>query len=162
MSLAGYFSGIVVFSVALNLVSLLYPNDKSGVRRALDVCLSLCLLCAIISPIGSMLNDAKESISLDKLRLEMPDAEVGADAYYALEAASEKEIEARILKILSSEFDLEDVLVESEVSVGEEGIALRRVDIYLYGKGLLTDPQKIKSVMALYTDAECRIIEGRK
>ena len=92
----------------------------------------------------------------------MPDDEVGADAYYALEAASEKEIEERILKILSSEFDLEDVLVESEVSVGEEGIALRRVDIYLYGKGLLTDPQKIKSVMALYTDAECRIIEGRK
>ena len=65
MSLGSYFFGIVTFSVVINLIGMLYPNDKSGVRQALDICLSLCLLCAVIAPIGGMVARAKGEISLD-------------------------------------------------------------------------------------------------
>ena len=65
MSLGRYFLGIVTFSVAVNLIGMLYPSDKSGVRRALDICMSLCLLCAVIAPIGGMIADAKKDISFN-------------------------------------------------------------------------------------------------
>ena len=78
MTLGQYFFGIVTFSVVINLIELLYPSDKSGVRRTLDICLSLCLLCAVIAPIGGMVTEAKKDISLDAIDFDLPELNVEA------------------------------------------------------------------------------------
>ncbi len=164
MTLGRYFLGIVTFSVAINLIGMLYPNDKSGVRRALDICLSLCLLCAVIAPIGGMMAEAKKDISLDDMLLEIPEADIeaGSALMTALAKETEKEIEAKLLSILSAEFDEESIEINVSVKVDETGVEIEYVRVYLYGTGLLINPRDIESAVARYTDAECLIIEGRR
>ena len=162
MTLGRYFMGIVTFSVVINLIGMLYPSDKNGVRRALDICLSLCLLCAVIAPIGGMVAQAKKDISLDDFEIPEVDAQAGKSIMAALAKESEKEIKEKLFDILSAEFGEEDMEIEADVSAGEDGVAIECGRGYLYGGGLLIDPREIVAAVARYTDAECRIIEGRR
>lgn len=164
MTLGSYFLGVVTFSVAINLIGMLYPNDKSGVRRALDICLSLCLLCAVIAPIGGMMAEVKKDIILDDVLFEMPEADIeaGSALMTALAKESENKIEAKLLRILSAEFDEENIEIDVSVRADETGVAIEYVKVYLYGSGLLIDPRDVESAVARYTDAKCMIIEGRR
>ena len=164
MSLGSYFLGVVSFSVAVNLIGMLYPNDKSGVRRAIDICSSLCLLCVVIAPIGGIISEAKKDISLDDIIFDMSesDVEVNSALVTALENESELEIEDKLYRLLSARFDVKDIEIDVSVSVDESGVAINYIKVYLYGSGILTDPRDIKAEVAKYTDAECIIIEGRK
>lgn len=162
MSLVSYFFGIVTFSVVINLIGMLYPSDKSGVRQALDICLSLCLLCAVIAPIGGMVAEAKENISLDDFELPEVDVEAGKALMTVLAKESEKEIEEKLFDILSAEFSEEDMEIDAEVVASEDGVVIECVKVYLYGGGLLIDPRDMTAAVARYTDADCRVIEGRR
>lgn len=164
MTLGRYFFGIVTFSVVINLIGMLYPSDKNGVRRALDICLSLCLLCAVIAPIGGMVAEAKKDIKLDDIAFEIPESnvEVGKVLLSALAKESENEIEEKLYRLLSEEFDEENIEIDVSVRANEEGVVIERVSVYLYGSGLLIDPRDMARAVARYTDAECRIIEGRR
>lgn len=164
MSLGGYFLGIVTFSVVINLIGMLYPSDKNGVRNALDICLSLSLLCAVIAPIGGMVAEAKNEISFDDIVLDFPAGDVEASKLLMdmLAHRSQKEIEEKLFELLSSDFNEEDMAIDAEVSAGENGVVIECVKVYLYGRGLLIDPRDIIAAVAKYTDAECRIIEGRR
>lgn len=164
MTLGRYFFGIVTFSVVINLIGMLYPSDKNGVRRALDICLSLCLLCAVIAPIGGMVAEAKKDIKLDDIAFEIPESnvEVGKVLLSALAKESENEIEEKLYRLLSEEFDEENIEIDVLVRANEEGVVIERVSVYLYGSGLLIDPRDMARAVARYTDAECRIIEGRR
>ena len=157
------FFGVVTFSVAINLIGMLYPSDKSGVRRALDICLSLCLLCTVIAPISGMIKEAKTDISIDDFIFEISEADVeaGKAIMAALAKESERAIEEKLFGILSSEFDEENINIDVSVKADESGVEIECVEVYMYGTGLLIDPRDISSVVAQYTDADCRIIEGR-
>ena len=164
MTLGRYFIGIVTFSVVINLIGMLYPSDKSGVRRALDICLSLCLLCVVIAPIGGMIAEAKKDSALDGFAFDIPEADVeaGRSLLSALEKESEKEIEEKLFRLLSEEFGEENIEIDVSVKVNEEGVVIESVSVYLYGSGLLIDPRDMARAVARYTDAKCRVIEGRK
>ena len=162
MTLGRYFLGIVTFSVVINLIGMLYPSDKSGVRHALDICFSLCLLCAVIAPIGGMVAQAKKDISLEDFELPEIDVEAGKSFFDVLEKESEKEIEEKLFELLSAEFDEEDMEIEVDVFAGEDGVVIECVRVYLYGDGLFIDPRDMSVAVARYTDAECSIIEGRR
>ena len=162
MSLGSYFLGIVAFSVVINLIGMLYPSDKSGVRQALDICLSLCLLCAVIAPIGGMLARAKEDISFDDFELPEVNVEAGKNIITLLANESEKEIEDKLFDLLSAEFGEENMEIDADVVASEDGVVIECVKVYLYGGGLLIDPREVSAAVARYTDAECRVIEGRR
>lgn len=162
MSLGSYFLGIVAFSVVINLIGMLYPSDKSGVQQALDICLSLCLLCAVIAPIGGMLARAKEDISFDDFELPEVNVEAGKSIMILLANESEKEIEEKLFELLSAEFDEEDMEIDTDVVASEDGVVIECVKVYLYGGGLLIDPRDVSAAVAKYTDADCRVIEGRR
>lgn len=164
MTLGRYFLGVVAFSVAINLIGTLYPSDNSGVRRALDICLSLCLLCAVIAPVGGMIADARSELTLDDVISAIPEADVEASnsIMSVLAKESEGEIEEKLFRLLSAEFDEEDIGIDVSVKADETGVAIEYVRVYLYGKGLLIDPRDAEAAVARYTDAECLIIEGRR
>ncbi len=162
MNLGNYFLGIVTFSVVINLIGMIYPNDKSGVRQALDICLSLCLLCAVIAPIGGMVARAKDNISLENF--ELPEVNVDAErsVMTLLAKESEKEIEDKLFDLLSSEFGEDDMEIDADVVASEDGVVIECVKVYLYGGGILIDPRDLSAAVVRYTDAQCRVIEGRR
>lgn len=157
-----YFIGITVASVAVTLIGMLYSDDKGGVRKALDLCLSLCLLCAVIAPMGGMIAEAKEEIDLSGL--ELPDIDVSADSaiYASLAEASRGEIEEKLKGLIRKRFDLtqDDIEVSASVMADENGIAITKITVWLYGRGVFTDPREIKAFVSGYTDAECEIVNG--
>ena len=78
-----------------------------------------------------------------------------------LSKESERAIEEKLFGILSSEFDEENINIDVSVKADESGVEIECVEVYIYGTGLLIDPRDISSVVAQYTDADCRVIEGR-
>ncbi len=142
-----------------------YPDDGSGVRRALDFCLSLCLLVAVVTPMGSMLKDTGEAIDGSVFKSVIPEAEIpsGEAVSALLEEESQRMIEERIEELVCKSFDLdrEKVAVTASVSVTESGVSLETVTVWLSGTALLTDPREIESLIAEYSDAECEIVGGK-
>lgn len=160
-----YFIGVVCASAGITLVGMLYPDDNSGVRRALDFCMSLCLLIAVVTPMGGMLRDAGEMINENVFDSVIPEADMPADeAVSALLAeGSQRMIEERLEAMICDSFALnaERVVVTAEVSVNDSGVLLDRVTVWLSGAALATDPREIKELIAQYTDAECEIVGGK-
>ena len=146
-------------------MGMLYPEDNSGVRRALDFCMSLCLLIAVVTPMGGMLRDAGEMINENVFDSVIPEADMPADgAVLALLAEeSQRMIEERLEAMICDSFALnaERVVVTAEVSVNDSGVLLDRVTVWLSGAALATDPLEIKDLIAQYTDAECEIVGGK-
>lgn len=144
---------------------MLYPDDSSGVRRALDFCLSLCLLIAVVTPMGGMLRDAGKMINENVFESVIPEAEMPADEAVssALAEESKRMIEGRLEELICKSFEIngEKVAVTASVDVTESGVSLERVTVWLSGTALMTDPREIKSLIAEYTDAECEIVGGK-
>ena len=94
---------MVCASAGITLVGILYPDDNSGVRRALDFCLSLCLLIAVVAPMGGMLRDAGEMINENVLETVIPEAEIPSDEAVSAILAEEsgKMIEEKLEKLIS-------------------------------------------------------------
>lgn len=156
---------MVCASAAITLVGIFYPDDGSGVRRALDFCLSLCLLVAVVTPMGGMLKSAGERIDDSTFESLIPEAEIpsGEAASDLLAEESERMIEERIEELVCKSFELdsEKIAVTASVGVTETGVSLETVTIWLSGTALLTDPREIESLIAEYTDAECEIVGGK-
>ena len=144
---------------------MLYPDESSGVRRALDFCLSLCLLIAVVTPMGGMLRDAGKMINENVFESVIPEAEMPADEAVssALAEKSKRMIEGRLEELICKSFEIngEKVAVTASVDVSESGVSLERVTVWLSGTALMTDPREIKSLIAEYTDAECEIVGGK-
>ena len=156
---------MVCASAGITLVGMLYPDDGTGVRRALDLCLSLCLLVAVVTPLGGMLRDAGELIDENVFESVVPEAETSADGAVSALLAEESQrlIGERIEELVCNSFELdgEKVAVTASVSVTESGVELDRVTVWLSGAALLTDPREIKAFIAEYTDADCEIVGGK-
>ena len=56
---------------------------------------------------------------------------------------------------ISSEIDV-------DVIASEDGVVIECVKVYLYGGGLLIAPRDVSAEVARYTEAQCRVIEGRR
>jgi len=52
--------------------------------------------------------------------------------------------------------------IDADVVASEDGVVIECVKVYLYGGGLLIDPRDVSAAVAKYTDADCRVIEGRR
>jgi hypothetical protein len=110
-----------------------------------------------------MIKEAKKDISIADFIFEISEADVEAGKVImeSLAKESERAIEEKLWGILSSEFDEENINIDVSVKADESGVEIECVEVYIYGTGLLIDPRDISSVVARYTDADCRIIEGR-
>ena len=156
---------MVCASAVITLIGMLYPDDNSGVHRALDFCLSLCLLIAVVAPMGGILRDAGEMMKENVIEFVIPEADMSAEeAVSALIAEESSEmIEARLEELICDEFGLvhERVAITASVSVNDSGVSLDRLTVWLSGAALATDPREIKSFLTQYTDAECEIVGGK-
>ena len=144
---------------------MIYPDDGSGVRRALDLCLSLCLLVAVVTPMGAVLRNAGKTVNEIVFESVIPEAEVSSGEAVSRLLAEESKImiEERLEELVCKSFEIdgEGVTVTVSVDVTESGVSLDRVTVWLSGRALMTDPRMIKSLIAEYTDAECEIVGGR-
>ena len=161
MSIGEYFMSVVTSSVIAALVSMLCHDERSGIKKSLELCVSLFLLCVIIAPIGTLISDAKERIDVE---LSLPEIDISTDAsiFHSLAEVSKADIE-RILhdsiceRLRINESDLE---VEADVEANEEGVSIGRIVLRLYGSARWSDPREIREVISRYTDAECIIVNG--
>lgn len=149
--------------MATGLISRILPSgDDGGIKRALDLFLSLCIVCAVLSPLSSMISRAREEINGGTLDLSFPEVDVDADRALldSLAWGAKSDIERLLRGYLCEELELsEDCLeVEAEVTANAEGVILKRVTVRLYGAGAWADPRKIVAIVARYTDAECVIV----
>ena len=164
MSVGEYFMSVVVSSVIAALVGMLYPDEKGGIKKTLDFCISLFLLCVIIAPIGSMLAKARDEIDLGELDLALPDTDVSADSaiYASLVAAGREEIEKRLCELICNrqEISESEITVSASVRADENGVVIDKVTVFLYGKAMWSDPRAISALISEYTDAECLIVNG--
>ena len=144
---------------------MIYPDDGSGVRHALDFCISLCLLIAVVTPMGGMLRDAGMMLKENVFETVIPEVEMPADEAVSVLIADESKrmIEERIEELICRSFEIDDekVAVTASVAVTKDGVLLDRVNVWLSGAAILTDPREIKSLVAQYTDAECEIVGGK-
>jgi len=164
MSIGEYFMSVVVASVIAAIVGMIYPDEKGGVKSALEYCLSLFLLCVIIAPIGSMIAKAKENTDEYSLDYELTDIDLSVDSaiYASLAQAVEKEIGEKLQRVICSsiEVDEDDICVIAEVHTDGENVIIKKVTVWLYGKAMWSNPRTILGVVSEYTDAECIIANG--
>ncbi len=164
MSVGEYFMSVVTSSVIAALVGMLYPDDKGGVKKTLEVCISLFLLCVIIAPIGSLISRAKADIDIGGLELELPDIDASADSaiFASLANAGREEIEKILHRSICERLDIaeDELWVNAKVSADGEGIVIEKVTVWLYGKAMWSDPRALQELVAEYTDAECMIANG--
>ncbi len=155
-----YFVGIVSASVAVTLISMLYPDDKGGVRRALDLFLSLTLLCVVLAPLGSMLAKARENAELD-ISEDIADADRSSESviYAALADAGREQIEQRLEELLHEGFGGR-IEVRADVAADSEKVEIKRITIVLYGASMWEDPRALREFVGGYTDAEILIVNG--
>ena len=156
---------MVCASVSVTLVGMIYPDDGSGVRRALDFCLSLCLLVVVVTPMGSMFRNLSNNIGDDVFNTVIPKVEMPADEAIsaALAVEAQRSIEERLEYLICEcfELDAEKVAVSVSVGVTESEVVIDSVSVWLSGTALATDPREIKAMLSEYTDAECEIIGGK-
>ncbi|MGM9643180.1 MAG: hypothetical protein ACI3XI_08230 [Eubacteriales bacterium] len=154
-----YFIGIVTASVAVTLVSMLYP-ESGGVRRTLDLFLSLCLLCVILAPLGTMIAKARDEIDFDIFDdITAGDIAMDDAVYNSLAEASRIQIEEKLTELFLERFGGE---IEVRVDVSAEGgqVKLTRVILTLYGNSMWEDPRELREFARKYTDAEILIVNG--
>lgn len=161
MSIGEYFMSVVTSSVIAALVLMLCPDERGGIKKSLELCVSLFLLCVIIAPISSLITDAKDKIDID---ISVPEIDISADAsiFDSLAKASADEIE-RILHDSVCEgvgIDCSDLEVDADVTANGEGVIIDRIVLRLYGSARWSDPREIREVIAHFTDAECIIVNG--
>lgn len=154
-----YFIGIITASVAVTLASMLYP-ESGGVRRALDLFLSLCLLCVILAPLGTMIARARDEIDLDIFD-DITASDISADdaVYSSLAEASRIQIEQRLTELFLERFG-GHIEVRAEVSAGGGQVKLTRVILTLYGNSMWEDPRELREFAGKFTDAEIMIVNG--
>ncbi len=105
---------------------------------------------------------AKEDVSLDDFEFPEVDVEAGRSIITLLARESEIEIEEKLFDLLSAEFGEKDMDIDVDVIASEDGVVIECVKVYLYGGGLLIDPRDVLATVGRYTDADCRVIEGRR
>ncbi len=164
MSIGEYFMSVVASSVIAALVGMLCPDDKGGVKKSLEICISLFLLCVMIAPLGTLISDAKEKIDLDDIDLSLPKLDVTADAAIldSLAKASKAEIERILHDSVCERLEIDgaDIALEADVTADADGVSIGRIVLRLYGSAMWRDPRSLREVIADYTDAECIIVNG--
>lgn len=164
MSIGEYFMSVVTSSVIAALVGMLCPDDRGGIKKSLELCISLFLLCVIIAPMGALISDAKEKIDLEGIDLSLPELDISADAAIldSLAKASEGEIETILHNSVCERLDIneDEIAVDAEIAASTDGVSIERIVLRLYGSAMWRDPRELREVVAGYTDAECIIVNG--
>ncbi len=155
-----YFIGIVTASVVTTLLSMLYPDSGGGVRKALELFLSLTLLCVILAPIGSMIARAREDIDLDiSDDIEADEHSAESAIFSSLAQMSQGQIQEKLNELLAEEFGGR---IEARAQVSAEGgeVKIESITLILYGSSMWEDPRELRDFVGRFTEAEILIVNG--
>ena len=163
MSVGEYAIGIVGVSVAVSLIELLMSDDSGGVKKTLSFLLSVATVCAVMLPLGGLLNDFLDGISSGRYEVQMPESEQGdfSELVGEAEKLSGEELGRALGKSLEKEFSLPEGSVEV-VAVLEFGdsVSIKSITVYLSGRAMWQDPRKIKEHVRKLTGVECEVVTG--
>lgn len=164
MGIGEYFMSVISASVITSLITLLFGDDKALLSKGINTACSLFLLCVIVSPISSLIANAKDKFEVDDIDMGAYEKAVSAEEaiYSSLGIVSCEKIEEalRIHVAERASIDESDLEVRAEVSVIDGNVILKRVILYLYSGARWSDPRAIVDAVGELTDAECLIING--
>ena len=90
----------------------------------------------------------------------------------AVDKFAAKELQYFLKQITSADFKIVNTAKSPAIFIGDAKgktladqvnvIETRGKDLYLYGGGLLINPHDVSAEVARYTEAQCRVIEGRR
>lgn len=152
----GYSLSILAASAVGALIGLLSPSG--GVSKYLRLTVSLFLLCALLSPLPSLLKDLANGEFPH-----LPDREEQAEDYrdaldQALDEASKDYFVTMLTRAISEECDLDAETVRCTVLWQEsEKLLPRRVTVILSGGSIWKDPAPIKDYVISLLDCECAV-----
>ncbi len=148
----GYIVGIVSAALAIGVAECLIP-ENAKTKKYLGLLFSLCLLLAVVKPVGSFVLELPDFIdgllypneSEEEHYLEITEGEIS-------EAYREK-----IKEHLAAKFNLTDFSVG--VKMGEGHIA-ETVTVTLMGRDIFKNPRLIENYVKEVTGVQCIVIVG--
>ena len=148
------------------MIGMLIPDRADGgIRRAARLCLSLFLVLAILSPLGSLISGIEGLLDRFDGVFPTPDGAENdlSGLYESLADASRAEIEEKLCEYLRKEFSLPEngVSIHAQVSAVGGEVVIHGVTVYLQGSAMWEDPHEIKKYIEDITDAPCEVVTGR-
>lgn len=149
--------GLFGVCLAAALAELLLPGEEGGTKATLRVITALAVLLLISRPVLPYLGKSTD-FPLESLlgEVEAPTAQYTEIFHQAVQAGSEKELTSALLRILKEEYGIDESDAYVKVYFKEAG-EISRVEIYLSGKALLVDPDKIARDISARLDCETEV-----
>lgn len=162
----GYIYSIVCIAAAVGIVCVIAPDGtKSGIKKHLKLVCSLCLLCVLISPVASFINNVRNFLSdgrdaiMDGLNRDELQGSYESiyDKYF--EGNYGENVGQAVKRSLSERFGIPES--ECRVNVGfadNNGDGVKepsKVTVILGGRSVLRDPKEIKSFVSELLGCEC-------
>ncbi len=159
---------VTLIGVALicGIVGALSPEGKGGsLKKHVNLVMSLCVLCILISPLGSVISslgdieifgDGGFDDNIDSEYEEIYKNNLGK--YTSESIAEESE------KMLCDNFSLdeEDIEIRVTVEIFEESFNVTRAELIIYPSAIAKDPRKMKEFLENLINCECEIIYDKK
>lgn len=167
MGIDEYLSTLIFMSVIVSLITALLPDTLSdSLRSSVSTLLALSMVCAVVIPLASVVSRAVEETESSFGEITLPEIEGGdLDGLYGeLQKESERAINEALRAGLAEELEVahEDVSVSSRVSAEDGEVILHSVRVYISGRAIFCDPERIIEFVGRYTDAECIVVCGRE
>ena len=154
----GALIGVCLFGGVLRMIS---PEGASG--KYLRLCVGLCLLCAMLSPLSELFAEG-EKISWSEWLSDEEYETQNYDEIYnqSLQNGVKTQAEEIIKQSIYREYSLSEETAEVETDfLSENGILTpEEVRVVLCGEGVLIDPREIVSYVRSEWDCACTVLYG--
>ena len=137
-------------------------QSNGDMKRYVRLLCSLCVLCVIAAPIGSVLENIRngEILGMQKDDLILSEEEYEETFYeyllYCNSAAVSEYLEEELRKTF--DLDSDDLEIYTELFGNGEENAISRLTVYINDPALDVDPRKLKNTLYSLTKIECEII----
>lgn len=161
--MGNYVLGIVGASAVIGIMEAILPKN-SKTRLYVKLITSLCLLCLVIRPVGTVLRDLPDLLlgKIEEMTIEgeQENQEYGAILDGQIEETVKEQLELAIREILREKFSVRSCDVGTVLQKRDGAWKVVRVAITLTGKDIFRNPYTIEEAVSQLLDCECTVATG--
>ena len=155
-----YLLTVILASVSIGLCEIILPS-KNGIAKYVKLIGMLVILCAVVSPIGDMLNSFDTGF-LNSIKekidgMENQEQEYEKILYDALEKFSLSDAQKIIRESVCKKFDISDNECEVLITINNVN-KINEIKILLSGKSIFKNPYEIEAYVRNTYSCECLVL----
>ena len=161
-----YIVTLIAVSILCGVISVLSPEGVGGgIKKHMNLLLSLCVLSIIMAPVGNLLKKG-DGFELDLFGdfIDSENAEQKYDEIYknTLGGYTAESVSAGSKNMLCKAFDIDGDDVDVCVVLGdnEEELTVEKVHLIIYSGAVVKDPRTMSEYLTGLFNCECEIIYG--